>query len=79
MANNKYFQIFRLSGFRNFWLGFTVSNIGDAMTRIALNWYVWELTHSAKALGILTFFYTAPVIFGGFLAGWCWIVTTAAR
>lgn len=70
MVNNKYRQIFRLSSFRNFWFGFTISNIGDAMTRIALNWYVWELTHSAKALGLLTFFYTAPVVFGGFLAGW---------
>jgi MFS family permease len=70
MADNKYRQIFRLSSFRNFWLGFTVSNIGDAMTSIALNWYVWEATHSAKALGLLTFFYTAPVIFGGFMAGW---------
>lgn len=40
------------------------------MTRIALNWYVWETTHSAVALGTLTFFYTGPVIVGGLVAGW---------
>jgi len=67
---NKYRQILANPNFRSFWLGFTVSNIGDAMTQIALSWYVWDLTRSARALGLLTFFYTAPVIFGGFLAGW---------
>lgn len=40
------------------------------MTRVALTWYVWEQTRSAYALGLMTFLYLAPVVVGGFLAGW---------
>jgi MFS family permease len=64
-----YRQIFRLQGFRRFWLGFTCSELGDAMTRVALTWYVWESTHSAEALGWLALAYTGPVIVGGLVAG----------
>jgi MFS family permease len=39
------------------------------MTRVALTWYVFELTGSARALGLLTLAYTGPVLVGGFLAG----------
>ena len=67
---SKYRQILSIASFRNFWLGFLVSNLGDAMTKVALNWYVWEQTRSAWALGLMTFLYLAPVIVGGFLAGW---------
>lgn len=55
--------------FRRFWLGFVFSNIGDAMSRVALTWYVWEQTRSAQALGLLTFAYAAPVLIGGLVAG----------
>ncbi|MCH7662835.1 MAG: MFS transporter [Chloroflexi bacterium] len=67
---DKYRQILQHKSFRNFWLGFTFSGIGDAMARVALTWYVWEKTHSAAALGLLTFMYLAPVIVGGLAAGW---------
>jgi len=40
------------------------------MTRVALTWFVWESTHSAQALGLLTLFYIGPVVFGGLVAGW---------
>ena len=65
-----YRQAFQFRSFRLFWLGFTVSVLGDAMTLTALTWFVYETTNSAKALGLLTLFYTGPVIFGGILAGW---------
>ena len=39
------------------------------MSHVALTWYVWETTHSPQALGLLTFFYTGPVVVGGLLAG----------
>ena len=65
-----YIRVFQSKSFRNFWVGFSISNIGDSMTGVALNWYVWETTHSATALGLLTFFFTGPVVFGGLIAGW---------
>ncbi len=65
-----YQQAFQFKSFRLFWLGFTFSVLGDAMTRTALTWFVYETTKSAKALGLLTLFYTGPVIVGGILAGW---------
>ena len=67
---NKYRQLFQHRSFRLFWLGYTFSTLGDSMTRVALTWLVWELTKSAWYLGLLAFFYTAPVVVGGLLAGW---------
>lgn len=62
--------VWRQRAFRWFWLGFSFSVIGDMMTRVALTWFVYETTGSAQALGWLNFFYTGPVIVGGFVAGW---------
>lgn len=56
--------------FAMFWGGFSLSVAGDAMTRVALTWFVFETTQSAIAVGWLTFFYTAPVVVGGLVAGW---------
>jgi len=67
---DNYRQVFGFKSFRFFWLGFTLSVLGDTMTRVALTWMVWELTGSAQALGWLAFAYTAPVLFGGLVAGW---------
>lgn len=67
---DKYKQVFGYASFRAFWLGYTISILGDTMTRVALTWLVWQMTKSAWALGWLTFAYTAPVLVGGFLAGW---------
>lgn len=66
---NTYLAIFRHTAFRNFWLGFVFSVMGDAVSRVALTWYVYETTQSARALGLLMFMYTAPVVVGGFAAG----------
>jgi len=56
--------------FAVFWGGFSLSVAGDAMTRVALTWFVFETTQSAIAVGWLTFFYTAPIVVGGLVAGW---------
>lgn len=61
--------IFRSPPFRAFWLGFTFSAIGDAMTNVALIWYVYQTTHSPQAVGLLLLCYTGPVVVGGLLAG----------
>lgn len=66
----KYSEILSFTSFRNFWVGISFSMIGDAMTRVALTWYVWERTNSAEALALLGILYLAPVIAGGLAAGW---------
>lgn len=65
----RYRDIFRYTSFRRFWLGFTFSAIGDAMTKVALIWLVYQTTGSAQAVGWLLLCYTGPVIIGGLLAG----------
>ena len=64
-----YSQILKNKNFLAFWSGFTLSSIGDSLTRVALTWLVFEETKSPQALGILTIAYTAPILLGGFFAG----------
>lgn len=66
---NSYRDILRDKNFLAFWSGFTLSSVGDSLTRVALTWLVFEETKSAQALGILTIAYTAPILLGGFFAG----------
>ena len=70
MTFTAYRQIFQVRAFRLFWSGFTFSVIGDALTRVALTWQVYEMTRSAEALGWLMLCYTGPIVVGGLLAGW---------
>lgn len=65
-----YKQVFAQPAYRWFWLGFSGSVVGDALSRVALTWYVYEQTQSAAALGTLTLAYTGPVLVGGLAAGW---------
>jgi MFS family permease len=66
---NNYQAIFRLPAFRAFWVGFTLSALGDAMTKTALIWFVYQVTRSPEAVGLLLLCYTGPVIVGGLVAG----------
>jgi MFS family permease len=70
MTQGAYRQIFARRDFRRFWAGFTLSTLGDALSRTAFTWYVYELTGSATALGWLMVCYTGPIIVGGLVAGW---------
>jgi len=67
--SNSYREILSNKNFRAFWSGFTISSIGDSLTRVALTWLVFEETKSAQALGMLTIAYTAPILIGGLIAG----------
>lgn len=62
--------LLRAGSFRNFWLAFTFSGIGDAMTKTALVWYVFERTRSAADVGLLLLAYAGPVAIGGLMAGY---------
>jgi Na+/melibiose symporter-like transporter len=55
-------------GFGVFWLGFSISVLGDAVTRTTLVWYVLDLTGSPVSMGWLSFCFTAPVVVGGVTA-----------
>lgn len=66
---NSYRDLLANKNFLLFWSGFTLSSIGDSLTRVALTWFVFEQTKSPQALGILTMAYTAPILIGGFVAG----------
>ncbi len=66
---NPYGELFRSRPFARFWTGFTISALGDAMTRVALVWFVYQATKSPEAVGILLLCYTGPVLVGGLLAG----------
>jgi len=65
-----YAAALRLARFRDFWLGFSVSVLGDAVSRVALTWYVYERAGTPQALGLLALCYTGPVAAGGLAAGW---------
>lgn len=69
MAMTSYQAIFRNANFRWFWLGFTLSALGDSVSRVAFTWFVYERTRSPEALGLLALAYTGPIIIGGLVAG----------
>src|SRR5215203_1746912 len=69
MTFARYREIFALVAFRRFWLAFTCSVVGDAMTRVALTWFVYDTTGSARDVGWLLLCYTGPVVVGGLVAG----------
>ncbi len=62
-------RVLAIADFRRFWLGATISSIGDAMTFVALSWLVLSGPDPASRLALLALLYTAPVVLGGLLAG----------
>lgn len=66
----QYFSLLLDKKFGLLWLGATISILGDGLTWVALTWLVYELTGSAKDIGLLVVIYTAPVIVGGPFAGY---------
>lgn len=55
--------------FRRLWLGLTVSRMGDALTCVALIWFVLQLTGSGLAIGLLGLSFSLPAILSGLLIG----------
>ena len=52
----------RHRNFRLLWIGSLISNSGDWMDQVALNWLVYQLTGSAVYLGILNFCRLVPIL-----------------
>ncbi len=51
------------------WLGQLVSFTGTQMQMVALNWHIYEITHSALALGLIGLFRFLPIVFFSLIAG----------
>ncbi|ONK13593.1 MFS transporter [Streptomyces sp. MP131-18] len=63
------FSSFRVRNYRIHFLGSSVSNIGTWMQRIAQDWLVHELTHSAAAVGITLALQFLPMLLFGLWGG----------
>ena len=61
-AFRRTFSSLRHRNYRLLWTGTIVSNSGDWMDQIALNWLVMELTHSPLSLGLVNLFRAIPVL-----------------
>jgi MFS family permease len=56
------FESLRHRNYRLLWIGMLISNSGDWMDQVALNWLVYQLTGSAVALGILNLCRLVPIL-----------------
>jgi len=56
------FSSLRHRNYRLLWFGTLISNSGDWMDQIALNWLVYQLTGSAVSLGLLNFCRLVPIL-----------------
>ena len=56
------FSSLRYRNYRLFFFGQAVSQTGSWMQRIALSWFVLQLTHSAFAVGVLNFATFVPIL-----------------
>src|SRR5581483_9516359 len=69
-AVKRTFSSFRYRNYRLFFTGQLVSQTGSWMQRIALGWYVLELTHNdAFAVGVMAFAQFLPFTIFGLFAG----------
>jgi MFS family permease len=63
------FRALKYRSYRLFFFGQGVSLLGMWMSRVAIGWLVYRLTHSAFLLGAVVFASLIPSFFLGFLAG----------
>jgi MFS family permease len=68
-AARRTFQSLRYRNYRLFFGGQIVSQTGSWMQRIALGWYVLQLTHSPFDVGVMAFAQFAPYMALGLFAG----------
>lgn len=66
---SKRFPAFKSRDFSVFLYSQLVSNIGSQMQLVALNWHIYQLTHSALALGLLGLFRFVPIFVFSLIGG----------
>jgi len=67
--NSRTFASLRYRNYRLFFAGQAVSQTGSWMQRIALGWFVYQLTHSPFAVGVMAFAQFVPFMVFGLFAG----------
>jgi len=67
--NSRTFASLRYRNYRLFFGGQIVSQTGSWMQRIALGWFVLQITHSAFAVGLMAFAQFVPFMAFGLFAG----------
>lgn len=63
------FSSLKHHNFRLFWLGTLISNSGDWMDQVALNWLVLQMTDSPFYLGLVNFARAVPILIFTLLGG----------
>src|SRR3546814_6419310 len=63
------FVALRHRNYRLLWFGSLISQTGDWMDQIALNWLVLQITGSPADLGLVNFFRGAPILLFALLGG----------
>jgi hypothetical protein len=66
----------RHRAFQRFWLGLSISYLGDQFTIIALLWFVLQLTGSGAAVGLVIPCFDLPASSPERSSGVCWIATS---
>ena len=67
--NSRTFASLRYHNYRLFFGGQAVSQTGSWMQRIALGWFVYQLTHSPFAVGVMAFAQFVPFMVFGLFVG----------
>jgi MFS family permease len=67
--NSRTFASLRYHNYRLFFGGQAVSQTGSWMQRIALGWFVYQITHSPFAVGVMAFAQFVPFMVFGLFAG----------
>ena len=62
-------KLFRCRGFGWLWAGQAISQIGDGLNRVALLWFVYDLTGSALKMTVVGLLQTLPPLLLGAIAG----------
>ncbi|WEH38209.1 MFS transporter [Streptomyces sp. AM 2-1-1] len=68
-TRNGVFAALRVRDYRIYWSTGLVSNTGSAMQGVALDWFVFDLTHSGTAVGWAAGLQFAPVLLFGLWGG----------
>ena len=67
--NARTFSSLRYRNYRLFFAGQAISQTGSWMQRIALGWFIYQLTHSAFAVGVMAFAQFLPFTLFGLFGG----------
>lgn len=69
LAESRLLRVLRFPDFRLLWIGTFLSFTGSWVQNVAQGYYVYNLTHNAVLLALVSFAWNVPVLFLGLFAG----------